>query len=573
MTHVSAHNVALANTGQPGRSPAIWSASIAAVAYAVLVVIMWAPYTLFSGLGYETAFPYMSETGKTLLSGFLYRGDPLRIHTNTFYHLAYLLGEAAGVGGSFVPYQIVYAALWWARGFLVFLLVRKFFPREVLAAFVAGAIVIVHASDRALQWVGQMNQFGFIFWMLLACYGLTNAAEDGRSLASVRAWALLASVFCYMSLWSYESQLLLIMLFPVALVIRAPKNRRTIAVVSAWYVVPAIYLVMTVQKYTAGEATYQAEVMRHNWALGTLASDWWFNIAASVTFWNWPLTRRISDDAELALWAIAVVVIAVAILLRVNRARNGPPLTPERRIWLTLFAAGVVALVFSFPAYLLLDSARGLWRTQFLSGIGAALTLTALFGLVASRVPGRGQGALLLVLACPVIWFGSNGAMQRGATHRADWERQRSVVREILTVAPRVEPGTMIVVMNVPKNGDPFGHNMWLDLALRLAYPHTPVAGLYFYPDGTPSPGSNLKVDGNEWKWDGTEFPPAMKEIGLDQTVVIALNSGKATLAPALPGSVCPLGCASELYQPSAMISGPVSPRAARRYRLNAPAP
>jgi hypothetical protein len=40
---------------------------------------------------------------------------------------------------------------------------------------VAGALVIVHSSDGALQWVGQMNQFGFIFWMLLAFYLLTRA--------------------------------------------------------------------------------------------------------------------------------------------------------------------------------------------------------------------------------------------------------------------------------------------------------------------------------------------------------------------------------------------------------------
>ena len=48
-----------------------------------------------------------------------------------------------------------------------------------------GALVVVHASDGALQWVGQMNQFGFIFWMLLAFYALTFAADASSPVAVV----------------------------------------------------------------------------------------------------------------------------------------------------------------------------------------------------------------------------------------------------------------------------------------------------------------------------------------------------------------------------------------------------
>src|SRR5262249_38402562 len=108
------HDVRFAASATGQRS----ASAIAAVVYVALVLLMWAPYTALSGLGYETAFPYMSETASAL-QGFLYRGDPLRIHTNTFYQLSYLLGEAFGVGGSYVPYQIVHALLWWARGVLI----------------------------------------------------------------------------------------------------------------------------------------------------------------------------------------------------------------------------------------------------------------------------------------------------------------------------------------------------------------------------------------------------------------------------------------------------------------------
>src|SRR4051794_11621978 len=108
-----------APVADPDPPPGPWTYLVPAAVYAVLVLVMWAPYTLFSGLPYETFFPLMSETNNWW-RGFLYSCDPLRIHTNTFYHASYLLARVLGMQGSFVTYQITYALLWWARGLLVF---------------------------------------------------------------------------------------------------------------------------------------------------------------------------------------------------------------------------------------------------------------------------------------------------------------------------------------------------------------------------------------------------------------------------------------------------------------------
>src|SRR3989442_9800348 len=103
------------NRPQPGHASDATAQPLATVvagcSYAALVVIMWVPFNLYAGLPFETSFPYMSETS-SIGGGFLYIADPLRVHTNTFYHLSYLIGEALGIGGSYVPYQCVYAALW-----------------------------------------------------------------------------------------------------------------------------------------------------------------------------------------------------------------------------------------------------------------------------------------------------------------------------------------------------------------------------------------------------------------------------------------------------------------------------
>jgi hypothetical protein len=548
------------------------AASVAAIAYALIVASMWGAFNPLSGFSSETIFPYTSETSSWHL-GFFFR-DTLRAHTNTFYHLSYLIGEALGIGGSYTPFQAVYALLWWSRGFLVFLILRRFLPDALVPSFAAGALVLVHASDRSLQWVGQMNQFGFIFWMLLAAYCVTAAVQTvDRSRATALA---LAGCFCEcMCLWSYESPIFLVLAFPLALPLLHGGNPRRRAAISAlWYAPVALYLVETVARYARGTGrTYQEGVLRKSWDLAVLAGDWWFNVGASLAFWTWARTewRALAGRAE---WLSGVAVIAFLLggiaMVRIG----GLPgrLGRSDRGWWMLLAVGLSSVALSIPPYLLLGETRSLWRTQLLSGIGAGLALTAVIGLLATIAPRRRVGtAAFLVLGSVVVYLGSAAAIERGALHRFIWERHRAAIAEILRVAPSLRPTSVVVVVGIPRDADPFGHAMWLDLALRLVYPHIPVAGVYFYSDGTPGPGTNLKASGNTWKWDGTGFPPVVREAALSHTIVVLYDAGgSGKLARVLPSFVCAAPCAAQTYDPAPMIGGPISPRAVRRYRLDA---
>jgi hypothetical protein len=143
-------------------------------------------------------------------------------------------------------------------------------------------------------------------------------------------------------------------------------------------------------------------------------------------------------------------------------------------------------------------------------------------------------------------------------------------MRRILQSAPSVKPNTVIVLVNVARDDDPFGHNMWLDLAVRLVYPGIPVAGTYFFADGAPSPGGNLHVEGDHWKWDGTGFAPLVWSTGIANTVIVNQNpTADDGLVKTMPAFLCGFKCAATLYNPTTVIAGTISPRAARRYRLS----
>ena len=211
-----------------------WITLSVACIYLVLVLIIWLPFGPFQGMPYETHFVYSSETS-SLLSGFIYGGDPLKPHTSTFYHLSYLLGQIIGMEGSFLPYQIIYVLLWWARGILVFLIVRRFLPENPFFAYLVGALVIAHAVDGSLMWVGQLNQFGFIFWMLLAFYMLILTFQDSRLTRTIPLLALML-FFQHMSLWSYESQLFIMLVAPFALLLISKKpSPRFLVIAGLWY--------------------------------------------------------------------------------------------------------------------------------------------------------------------------------------------------------------------------------------------------------------------------------------------------------------------------------------------------
>jgi hypothetical protein len=562
-----------ATTEHPSAGVRFAPAARAAAVYACLVLIMWGAYNPHSGMSYETGFSYTSETGSAW-SGFFY-SDPVRIHTNTFYHLSYLIGEALGIRGSYVPFQVVYALLWWARGLLVFGILRWFFPASLPLCYAAGALVVIQASDGALQWVGQLNQFGFMFWMLLAMYYLLRAWQSSVT-AMAAALTIAACFFEYMSLWSYESQLLLILLFPVFPAL-ARGNWRKLPLVLAWYSVPAVYLGITVLKYlySAGQS-YQEGVMRKTWTAGAILGDWAFNVAASLEFWNWARGGwRSSPGVAYLLAGMAALVFAawwrVAVAGSGGTSPESAPMLAKASCWRVLLAAGLVILFLSFPVYLLLSSARGLWRTQLLAGIGSGLVMTAVLGLLgtAFRSP-RWRTTIMLAGGSAIVFCGTLSAVQKGGFHLWIWERYRTAMTELLRAVPGVQPDTIVVMTGVPRDDDPFGDNYWFDIAVRLAYPGVRVAGIYLYPDGTPGPGNNWIVEGPSWQWDGKGFARLFQSTPAGRTVVVEYrSSGAAKLGDSLPRSLCRGECPAALYQPAAaIVPGPASPIAIRRFRL-----
>ena len=148
---------------------------------------------------------------------------------------------------------------------------------------------------------------------------------------------------------------------------------------------------------------------------------------------------------------------------------------------------------------LVLNDNRGLWRTEFLPSFAAACVLAAALNALVALTPRRAARTLLAVVVFMVAGiFATFSGVNSALYFHGLWHRQRVLISSILFNAPKVADGTLFVLRNIDSHRDPFGHNMWLDLALRLAYPRTKVAGIYFFADGTPAPGMNIDLGSGE---------------------------------------------------------------------------
>jgi hypothetical protein len=220
--------------------------------------------------------------------------------------------------------------------------------------------------------------------------------------------------------------------------------------------------------------------------------------------------------------------------------------------------AGVLVLVLSFPAYLILSSSRMLWRTQFLSGVGAAMVFAGLLGLIAVIVRYRPwRLGVLGVGGAAVVFYAASASYVMADFHYGVWERHRQTIVQVLQVAPRVRADTIVVLLGIPKTADPFGDNMWCDMALRLAYPERTVAGVYYFKDGSEPPGRGLQVVNGRWKWDGKGYPPLIREGSLADTIIIQTDlGGQPRLLDKVPPLITTDPAALAQYQPRARIYG-----------------
>lgn len=541
---------------------------IVALTYWILVMGMWGIFALHRGLTYETAFPL--NCGKSLYECLIYI-DNLRPYNSLFLGMAHLLG---GSNGSYVSYQILYGLLWWGRGWLIFLIFRRIFPDSTLFAFLVGVIAIVHASDYALNWIGQLHQFGFMFFLALAAYWFIVAWQAARKMSAF-LWLIGSLLALYISLWTYESQFFIILILPLLLFLSYAKlNSRFLIFSLIWYVIPTIYSILQFQRYQINQSsTYQTSILRPDLNLSSMVTDLGTHLLRSLSFWSWGKAISSAPEQAIAVWVS--ILCCSAFVIGCSLLATYPTLRldklPEKKSLIIILLCGALLLVLSFPVYLLIAGNTQFWRTQMLSSFAAAIALVAsicLLGTICFKRAKR-QMLFITILCTCIVFSGVKAGVELQKLHGDMWQTQRQLMSQITWLIPDVKDNSLILLANLSKTPgkDPFGASMWFDLPIELLYPNRKVAGHFFYADGQQPTDDH---------WAFTEVGIKRTKPGFAKKVesaqyneIIALNydekTAKLTILPALPKELIAKFTNSSSYNPYSRIEKSFIPEASTR--------
>jgi hypothetical protein len=464
-------------------------------------------YGVRGGMPWDFSLVYVSESTPGL-AGFLYGSDPLRIYTNIFYNVGYLLPGMVHAQGSWVGYHLIYAILWSTKGVLVLWLCYLFGLRLAVAA-PAAVIAVAHGSDLSIGHVGQINQFGIVVWTLLSmCCFVSFLQHKGFGRYVL---LLIAIVSSYLGLWSYEGTLFGLLAYPILFIWVTGCWREWPANVGAALLTgpPVVYSILMANRLIVQRSggSYQESVMRSDIRdVGALARDYvhllqglfdvtaWlpdkleaFNVSvASLMTWQFLAAALLS----LLVTTYFCVVLATT-LQRTEKAeasvglfRSEVPRPTLLRLVATLF---ILVSAFLAP-FLALEAGGGFWRTQILAGPFASILMAmVLYFLtiylarrVAHSIVARSAAYSCALLAIAMSGFAAN-AVGYGV-YNAQWQEIRAPIERLLEAVPSVKPGTIIMLQDVPvKFIQSWGSNFWFDMLVRLAYPRTQVAGSYTF--------------------------------------------------------------------------------------------
>lgn len=466
-----------------------------------LVAVQWAPFQTRSNFNGETGLVLPSLQGGW--QAFVYWGDPVRLFTQSGYHLGFLLNEMLGIPGSPFGYQGLYLLLWIARPILVGIIAIRAFALPLPAALAGVVVASVFGGDDATNWIGQLNQHWFL---ALACGAAALILVPIRSPGLQFFSGLLASALAFVALWSYEGVLPVVISFVgVALLLRILQQQPGGWLPAAMVLGVVLASIGTNAARFLGPSSgvdYQSSVGRTDWGLGSIASDAAAYFRNALFFWQWgPESGAVLFGWWMALLAVLAGLVALSVLAWSFKSWSQDGLRHRQsdaggRLAVVL---GLAILAFGSAPYLLLADAAQPWRNQFTAGLGLAFLVSGLVALAlpllaAARQNGfrrLGLAAMAVLSAC-LAGFGVSAALMDGKRFQANWEAHAESVRDVVRAANCVAPNTVVFVA-LPAGADPFGHSMWMSNALSLAFMTPGVVGVYSV-GGELGPGADQPV-------------------------------------------------------------------------------
>jgi hypothetical protein len=421
---------------------------VALAALAALVLTLWLPFGWkVTGL-YEEWF-FMSGGDA---------GDPIRMLYDPPYNesyrpltvVPYVLGYIL-TPDSFLGFNIIFAIWTLGKGAAMYALVRRLIPENPALALVSGGLLIVYPADSALLTLRTTNIHAGVFFFLVAL-NLLIVAWQRFLWTSLLAMLVAEGV----ALAIYDGGILLSLCAPVLLIwLRHGIDKRLLSVAALWWTVSIAFLVHLLVTLT-DSASYAAGLLVRSGVTNAHVVDilrsWRYSVAHAyrrnfTTGWSEAVRGLNWQDPYLHLSAaLTVFVIIPAIWLHARRDEDTTT-TVDTKGYLVLACLGAIAVLPGFGMYLPTEWRNSSWRVFLYSSIGAALAVSATCFLFA-RLFGQWQRLVFVGLTSALIGIATVHALAQHRGYFEYSERQLQILADILREAPRLTPGTTVLLID-----------------------------------------------------------------------------------------------------------------------------
>jgi hypothetical protein len=445
------------------------------IAFAALVVLLWLPFGVkTTGIMEEWMiihdYHVPNPAERTWDVGWLITSDGLRMRPFTLW--TFMAAQTA-FPDSFIGYNLIVMALYFARGILLYAILMKLFPRQRVFAVLTTFLFILFPADDGLFTFRAMNVHTAVVTWLLAVYMLLSYWQNPRWWKMGIAWAGL--VVC---LFTYELGYPLVLLTPFLIPWWEGRfSKRLIRVSLLWWIAPVFTFIYAAYQFTQPGESYQSWAVLHSGINSpSLITETAMMIGRAYSrhfYEGWQIGISQINPTSLLTWlgtGIGVLAVAVGWRLtpRENEAHLETTLTTRRLIG--LFLIGLIIIFMGVILFILTPYRTITWHTYYFSGLGGALSISSLVYLLTRRWQWAYIGVMGLIIAIAGV-----RALNQHQYYVDLSRNEQGLLRGVAGAAPRLNAPADTTLIVVDETGNFYdnwtlGTTYLVENALRVVY-------------------------------------------------------------------------------------------------------
>jgi hypothetical protein len=319
-------------------------------------------------------------------------------------------------------------------------------------ALVAAVLFVVNPSEPTRFLAVYMQ--GYNTTVLAAVASLSLFAYSHRRVN--RVLLLVSCALLGVALSIVEAVFLLSILWPLIVFWRGARRPHTGVWVSGWAATVFLFAVRTLHFQLTASSSYQQSLIPTSFHFDQIATNFLRQLLPTLSFVH-------VNAASVDHWLVGALLF---ILCLAGVALLGGTKSGLVKRLIVAAAGSLVAIALSVLLFTLISGVHASIRTQFLAAPAQAVLWAVLLGSVSTRLPVSFRQVGVAVTTALLVLNTTAGAFEE-QTHRlvnpaVRFEKTRSIVHQVLQIAPAVKPETKLAFTFNPETGTPLGWDYYV---------------------------------------------------------------------------------------------------------------